>query len=281
VAGWPGGFETIATRLSHLDADATRVVQHVVGAASGNHDRSAAAAGGGAGERVVSALEALSSGQQAAVAEVLAGALKALAVDGEPPDSGLDLEAWQAAVAGLARLRPSGLILRTRPEFFSNELLADLRDEALAQRAVATDDGARSRAEPGPVARRVAVSRALCRLIGDALGAPIFPTLSAAYIYHLLPGEGSAPHVDLSRYAVHALLMVDHRLPPSGQPSALVVYRSDGVRERIDLAPGELIVLHALGTTHGREPMGQDEQVTLLALGFSDRSGGGAEFGPT
>ena len=53
------------------------------------------------------------------------------------------------------------------------------------------------------------------------------------------------------------------------QVSALVVHRvGEAEPQRVRLEAGEAVALRGRGTIHSWEPMGPDEERTLLAIGF-------------
>lgn len=163
---------------------------------------------------------------------------------------------------------PHGLQYRGRPEFLTDELLAQLQQDArdIAERAVPFDEhylGYGSAA-----ADALSTSEELSTFLADIVPSAV-PTGVASLLYYRDEGQGIRPHVDTDIFSLNVLLMLDHEYP-SGleQPSALQMHYADGTVERVQLEPGELVVFLAGTQAHSRSPIVQGEHVTILTLGF-------------
>jgi hypothetical protein len=81
-------------------------------------------------------------------------------------------------------------------------------------------------------------------------------------------------HVDTHEYEVVFHLILDHVTPDGDEGSALVVHRvGEAEPHRVRLQPGEAVALRGRGTIHSWEPMGPDEERSLLAIGFQRADG--------
>jgi len=93
-------------------------------------------------------------------------------------------------------------------------------------------------------------------LAGRALRKAVSPGFEARYLFYSRPGDFFWPHPDDPKYAANVLLCLERRLPADGgNPSCFFAYRPDGSLERVDLKPGEAVVVEARGLVHGREPL--------------------------
>ncbi len=199
-----------------------------------------------------------------ALADVVSLVARGLAQGGDdPPSSRPESELWQALAAVVDRLFGSGVAPLGRLDFVSDRLLELLLDEA--RRASRRVDRA---GEAGRVLASLAVSGKLRDAVGKALGFPVASTHRAVYLYDT-PGSHVQTHVDTEEYSVVFHLVLEHSGPAGGPRSALVVHGpGDKVGRRIAVPPGEAVALQGRGMIHSWEPMGADEQRTLIAVGF-------------
>lgn len=143
-----------------------------------------------------------------------------------------------------------------RLPFVGDRLLAELAVEAERQRP----DGS-----PGPVLRRLAVSRQLREAVSAALGTEVAPTYNALYQYH----EAGSPlrrHRDGPGYDLVFHLTVAHERPTS-------VLTVEGCDDAVSLPPGEGLVLRGQDVVHGWAPLTPGERRTLVAVGFAPTAG--------
>lgn len=142
-----------------------------------------------------------------------------------------------------------------RLPFVGDRLLAELAAEGERQRP----DGS-----PGPVLRRLAVSRQLREAVGEAVGTAVVPTYNALYQYHeagtRLPRHRDGPGYD---FVLH--LTVTHE-----RPASVLTVEGHG---DVALPPGESLILRGQDVLHGWAPLTPGERRTLVAVGFTDRQG--------
>jgi hypothetical protein len=151
-----------------------------------------------------------------------------------------------------------------RLPFVGERLLAQLAAEALQQRP--SDDG-RTYGQPGDVLSRLSVSRQLREAVSAAFGARLVPTYEAVYQYQP-PGSSVAPHRDTAGYDLTFHMTLEHARPGNGsQGSVLEVHGPEGCN-RIPLARAESLLFRGRELVHGWTPLADDEQRTLVAIGF-------------
>jgi hypothetical protein len=198
----------------------------------------------------------------------IGAALRGLAPETQIPKRPCLAAAWRVIVGALADAMPARAICIGRPPFLGDAMLEELRAEAAGLRAW----GARSCVRPGPLGRRLAVSRELTVAVGSALGYAVAPNYDASLLFYTPPGDFAAPfapHIDNDTYKITAILMLDRHQAADGSPgSALLAYRPDGSADRIELEPGELAVTEQ-GRVHAREPLKAGEQVTVLVIALA------------
>jgi hypothetical protein len=195
---------------------------------------------------------------------VVGDALGALARRLAPADA-----AWQPLTIVLDRLYGSGVHVLGRPPFVSDGLLQVLRAEGRGQRP---ETAAAHRPAPGaagPALAALAVSAQLRDAVSTALGHPVAPTYDAVYLYDP-PGSHVRTHVDTRDYELVVHLVLEHTLPRNGPGSALVVHLpGEPEPSRLAVCPGEAVVLRGRGTIHSWEQLADDEDRTMIAVGFA------------
>ena len=164
------------------------------------------------------------------------------------------------------RIPRNGITWRGRPGFLGSDLLSALCAEALKGRPSAIQEGGYMLGCGGPVADRLASSDDVVSFIGQHAG-EVRPTSIASYLYYEQPGDGLDPHVDTDVFALNMIMMLRHDAK-GGRHSRLVVHDLDGKPNKIELVPGECVLLFADSVVHGREAMAEGETVTLLTIGF-------------
>jgi hypothetical protein len=189
-----------------------------------------------------------------------------LAPHGHLPTSGAKSEAFQTVLKCLAKIQPTGVVWRGRPDFMTDELLVSLQREADEGRGKAIRHDRYFLGYGGPVADRLARSGALVDFVSNHT-TRMAPTGVASYLWYDEPGCGLDPHIDTETFTLNGIIMLRHTYvtePASG----LQLYPPDQPAERIHLEPGELLLLYAGGTVHAREDVKPGESISLLTVGF-------------
>lgn len=165
-----------------------------------------------------------------------------------PTASPVVASAIPATAASNPPVRPLG-----RLPFVGDRLLAELAAEAEQQRP----DGS-----PGPVLRRLAVSRQLREAVGEAIGTEVVSTYQALYQYHEA-GTALRRHRDGPGYEIVFHLTVSH-----DRPASVLCIEGHG---DVSLPPGDGLVLRGRDVVHGWVPLTPGERRTLVAVGFTDK----------
>lgn len=189
------------------------------------------------------------------------------------PGDATSAQALDTVTDTLANLQPyrnrisrNGIAYRGRPPLMSDDLLARLQEEARAIRPAARSYDEHFLGCGAPIANRLAVSEKLVTFVQSHAG-NVKPTGVASFLYYDEEGQGIDPHIDTDIFSLNVLLMLSHRRV-SEPASALVVFPPRGEPERIDLMPGEMVIMFAGSITHGRERMQRGEAVSILTFGF-------------
>jgi len=215
----------------------------------------------------------LTPAEQANFKLLLGLAAGGLAPEFEKPGNAANAQAFDAVVDTLAHLQPfsdrippNGVVYRGRPPFISDSTLLELQVEARHLRPSADPFDEHFLGYGGELADAMSTSHELVSFVADRAGA-VRPTGIASFLFYDEPGQGIEPHIDTDVFAFNVLLMLDHR---GGGPagSALVMFPPFSEPERFQLAPGEMVMFFAGSVAHGREPVGQDEAVSILTFGF-------------
>lgn len=156
---------------------------------------------------------------------------------------------WSLTPAAAASSAPFHRLGRL--PFVGDRLLAELAAEA---------DQQRPEGSPGPVLRRLAVSRQLREAVSAATGVDVVPTYNALYQYHD-DTTRLRRHRDGAGYDLVFHLTVAHEAPSS----KLVVDE-----EAVSLPVGEGLVLRGQDVVHGWTPMAPGERRALVAVGFKE-----------
>lgn len=183
------------------------------------------------------------------------------------------LEAFDMVSDALAALQPyskrigaDGIAYRGRPAMMTDELLARLQAEAREVRPNASRFEAHYLGCGAPIANELAVSNELGAFVREHAG-DVKPTGIASFLYYDEEGQGIDPHIDTDIFSLNVLLMLEHRYG-SGSASNLVVFPPRAAPRRLDLQPGEIVVMFAGSIAHGRERVGPGESVSILTFGF-------------
>lgn len=182
-------------------------------------------------------------------------------------------EALRATVGCLTRLQPhgarvpsTGILWYGRASWMTDSMLDELRAEAESQRPSAILYGRQYLAYGGPQANTLAMSANLVALAEQYAG-KVRPTGVASYLYYDAEGLGIDPHVDTDVFALNALIMLRHDVV-STRNSCLSLYPPGGSTVKLDLAPGEMVLLFADSVVHGRDSVTAGETVHVLTVGM-------------
>jgi len=157
-----------------------------------------------------------------------------------------------------------GVAWRGRPDFLTDKILQDLRDESrrLRPRAYRVED--HKVVHSSHIAKEFAQSAKFLEFVKLHAGG-VVSTERATYLYYDEVGMGIDPHIDNPEFALNAILMLEHKYSES--PSALTFYQGNDKR-RVHLHPGELILFYADSVIHARERMKDQEFLAVVAFGF-------------
>jgi len=164
------------------------------------------------------------------------------------------------------RISPNGIAYRGTPTFITPIILRELQDEARSLRPSARRFEEHFLGCGAPIANRLAISAELTSFVTKYAG-EVRPTGIASFLYYDDVGQGIDPHIDTDIFSVNVLLMLEHECAGQGR-SALVVLPPHGDRERLELIPGEVVIMFAGSITHGRERIKPGERVSILTFGF-------------
>ncbi|NVB36538.1 hypothetical protein G6O69_01750 [Pseudenhygromyxa sp. WMMC2535] len=222
--------------------------------------------------RMLEALEIDSAEDFFAAKELLELAVAAMPIDGRLPTDAPALAGFRLAQAMLFQLRGArpglgddGVLWRGRPSFLTPERFAALeREFATGQARAVHDRWGQHLAKGGPVVEALLHDPELVELVSTHVG-PLSPQRQASCIYYDSEGAHIRPHIDTDRFCINANLLVSHE---GERRSSLVVYPLAGEPRLIALEPGELVLFHADCVVHARTPLGPEERVWALSLGY-------------
>lgn len=164
------------------------------------------------------------------------------------------------------RISPNGIAYRGRPEFMTDDLLMALQTEARELRPSAIRFDEHFLGCGAPLANELAVSPMLTEFVRAHAG-DVLPTGVASFLFYDEPGQGIDPHIDTDIFSLNVLLMLEHVHGPGAQ-SALIVFPPRSAPERLELVPGEVVIMFAGSIAHGRQRMAPNESVSILTFGF-------------
>ena len=174
-------------------------------------------------------------------------------------------EALEVIVRTLRRLVPKPVLWRGRLPFLTDDLLDALRREARAGHCRAIGASGHAFGCGGEVADKLAVAPELTQFM-SSLAPGCTTTGIASYVYYGKEGDGIPLHLDTGMFALNVLIVLEHR--HVGASSRLLMHTFGAEPERLRLGEGEVVVFDGSSIVHGREPLGPDETVSLLTLGF-------------
>ena len=191
------------------------------------------------------------------------------------PREGLLASAFSVVGDTLARLQPyssripaNGIAYRGRPGFITDEVLSAIQAEACELRPTAERFDEHFLGCGAALANALSTSIELTAFVREHAG-DVEPTGVASFLYYDEVGQGIDPHIDTDIFSVNVLLMLNHTYPPGATAgSALVIFPPHREPERLDLRPGEVVVMFAGSIAHGREHMRPGESVSILTFGF-------------
>jgi hypothetical protein len=164
------------------------------------------------------------------------------------------------------RISYNGLAYRGRPDFMTDPRLLALQEEARTLRASARRFDEHFLGCGAPIANQLALSETLSSFVRTHAG-DVKPTGIASFLYYDEVGQGIDAHIDTDIFSLNVLLMLSHRYKHTPR-SALVLLPPRHPAERIELEPGEIVIMFAGSIAHGRERMKPDEAVSILTFGF-------------
>lgn len=188
-----------------------------------------------------------------------------------PPSSEPEASSWWTMVAMICDLYPGGV--RRLPVLDPvRESFADLAAEAtdLMDTQVRFGDKISGTVESGMLATAVAQDPRIHAEMERQAGVRLGPVASVSYFYYHRPGDYLLPHADpiVSSGLICLTTLVHTPRSDGGPPSALLAHGPSRVSERFELAPGQSVMFFGGGTVHSREPIGPDEVVINLSIGF-------------
>lgn len=215
----------------------------------------------------------LDEAERANLKLVLSLAAGGLTPDFDRPHVGIQASAFDAVsetLVGLQpyrdRIGPNGLAYRGRPPFMTDALLASLQSEAVELRPAAHRFDEHFLGCGAPIANALATSDDLTTFVRAHAG-NVKPTGVASFLFYDEEGQGIHPHIDTDVFSVNVLIMLAHRRC-ANRASALVIFPPGRDPERIELWPGEMLILFAGSIAHGRERIAPGEAISILTLGF-------------
>jgi hypothetical protein len=219
-------------------------------------------------EKICALAESLDDKELARYRLMLGVAAGGLAPHGNAPSDPEKLLAFKTILQCLARIQKTGIAYRGRPHFLTDDLLSRLQTECDQMRDIAEKADRYLLTSTGDVAHELARGAALNQFVNEVCPG-LTPTGTSSYIYYEGKDAGLDPHIDSDSYSVNVILILDHSSPKSG--SRLIIFRPDGTENRLQLEPGECVILYAGGTVHAREDLIEGESVRLLTIGFETR----------
>jgi hypothetical protein len=195
--------------------------------------------------------------------------------DFKRPESRNTVRALDTVTEALSKLQPysnriskNGIAYKGRPSLMTDELLKDLQEEAISVRADATRFDEHFLGCGAPIANKLAVSDQLVDFVQLHAG-DVKPTGVASFLFYDEEGQGIDPHIDTDIFSLNVILMLSHEeCQNKNHDSALYVFPPGENPERIDLKPGDMVIMFAGSIAHGRQRMKKGESVSILTFGF-------------
>ncbi|MFC5473120.1 hypothetical protein [Paraherbaspirillum soli] len=174
------------------------------------------------------------------------------------------------------RVPKYGIVYRGRPDFMTDDLVQQLRAEALSFRPQAKENYEQfivtvDTPDDSTVCEKLAASDDLYRLVTQHAG-PCQHSYISSYIYYEVAGQCSKPHVDNAFTSVTVMIgLRNDQLDPAAPSSTSIVYWPDSPPMEYRLEPGELAIFFGVCVLHGRSPISAGETVHSLLLSFQPR----------
>jgi hypothetical protein len=217
-------------------------------------------------EKILALSASLSPDELAKCKLLLGVAAGGLAPRGQAPIDAARAAALKTVIRSLAKMQPTGIAWRGKPEFLDEPTLTALRSEATSRRVHAEKVDRYLLAAGRSQTTQLIESSAFNEFIEWQFD-DLRPSGLATYIYYEGLDSGLDAHLDSDSFSVNLILVLEHNY--SADPSRLVIYNEDCQPERILIAPGEGVILYAGSTIHAREDLKQDENITLLTIGLT------------
>jgi hypothetical protein len=166
------------------------------------------------------------------------------------------------------RISKNGIAYIGRPNFMTDNLLKDLQNEASSIRPTAIRFDEHFLGCGAPIANQLSISKELLEFVQLHAG-DVKSTGVASFLFYDEEGQGIDPHIDTDIFSLNVLLMLSHEESQNhNHNSALFVFPPGEQPERINLIPGEIVIMFAGSIAHGRQRMKKGESVSILTFGF-------------
>lgn len=204
---------------------------------------------------------------------IISNVVQKLCPDGEFPSDETEKKQFQQAIRMLApmqgheNLKSNGVCYFERPSFMTDEYLDTLIQEATDVRKRAIKQRGHLVGVGGKLGDKLATSTQLKDIV-ESYACAVNPTGVVSYMYYEDKGACLNAHVDTDVFSINVNIMLEH----SGSQellSHLYIFTTDGAsKEIIRHKPGEIVITYGDSIVHGRAPLGDNENVTLLTIGF-------------
>lgn len=220
-------------------------------------------------EQLLAAAHELPPRERDGLLALISVAVSALGPDQPVPSSLRAVMQLIRRIRGTLQVGDSGVLFRGRPPWLTAELLAWFSAEAARLRSSAMRSPHYWFALGSAAVEQIGRT-APARSFVETLAGPVRDDVKVVFNYYEKPGEGVAPHIDRDSFTLILLTLLRH--DHAGAPrSALYVYPPEGEPTRLELAPGDVVLLHAGSTVHQRTVLGPDEHVQTMSIGFRVR----------
>lgn len=201
------------------------------------------------------------------LASAIGKAARHLVPDDEPPSNEPEATAWQELLKAADLLYGTAAEPLGRLTFISDRLLDSLISEAHHQKPE-VGAGVRAIGPAGDLLAGLAASRQLREALSASLGFRVVPTYDAMYEYDP-PGSHVRTHLDAAAFEFTFHLLLEQKSEGREHASVLIVHvHREALPRRLEVRPGEAVVLAGRGTIHSWAPLGNDEFRILTAIGF-------------
>lgn len=210
-----------------------------------------------------------------ALKNLLGIAASGLPNDGSLPTEMSELQAFQGVQRCLydlrkptrPKLRPDGILWRGRPDFLSDQMLAELIAEVEEWRPRAEIQKWGQYISPGGEhVAAFASSPALLEMMRELVG-EVKERSFPSCLYYDEGGAHIKPHVDTDNFCVNVNLMLRHCFKDQ-RSSTLVIYPYNSEPLHVELEVGEMLILYADCVVHTRTPISEGEIIRNITFGY-------------